>query len=261
MIRQMNTLDAPNVLVAYKQSPRRLSVWCIINRRLLRPRRATHSSGRLRDNGFIGIQNSKRGKARSNSMHAKEPKCSRRRLRNHVTASPGLADGIPQNDDWNPIGGTRAPEYVPGVWTGPHVGLRLVEAFMTMANMPMTGIGASVVGFWPRYSYTWEDLLAQQESDDLLKADTANKANSAKIRPTAQEVSRMEQAISWPGRYCQQVSIARIVQRVAHYRSRDIDMSIVAKKMKQDRKVLRTRNRIGLDLIADGLQRDHVRVF
>jgi hypothetical protein len=195
-------------------------------------------------------------------MQANNQRCSnRRRLRNHVAASPGLANGITQYDDWNPIGGGRPPEYVPEVWTGSHVGFRLVEAFMTIGNMPTNGIGGSAVGFWPPYLYTWDDLLAQQESDDLLKADAANKANSARIRPTAQEISRMEQAISWPGRYCQHVSIARIVQRVAHYRSHNIDISIVAIKMKQDHKMLRTSNRIGLDLIAEGLRRDHVRVF
>lgn len=195
-------------------------------------------------------------------MQAKEQKCSNRgRLRKHVTASPGLANALPQHDDWHPLSGMREPEYVPQVWTSPHVGLRLVEAFSTMANIPMSGIGGSAAGFWPPYSYTWEDLLAQQEADEMLKANEARKANSSKIRPTAQEVSRMEQAIWWPGRYCQQVSIARIVQKVAHYRSRDIDMSIVAKKMKLDHKILRTRNRIGLGLIAEGLRRDHVRVF
>ena len=171
-----------------------------------------------------------------------------------------LPNGLRQEDDWHPLDGKPAPEYVPEVWTGPHVGLRMVEAFKTLTSMPTTGGGGSG-GFWPAYFYEWDDLLAQEESDAQSKDNVASTINRAKIRPSAQDVSRMEQAISWPGRYCSQISIARIVQRVAFYRSRDMDMQVVSRKMKQDHKFLRTRNREGLDLIAVGLRRDKVRVF
>jgi hypothetical protein len=40
-----------------------------------------------------------------------------------------------------------------------------------------------------------------------------------------------------------------------------MDMHQLARKMKQDPKTLRKRNRVGLDLIAAGLRRDKVRVF
>jgi hypothetical protein len=89
----------------------------------------------------------------------------------------------------------------------------------------------------------------------------ASALNRAKIKPSAQDVSRMEQAISWPGRYCLSVPCARIIQRIAFYRSRDMDMHQLARKMKHDPKTLRKRNRVGLDLIAAGLRRDKVRVF
>jgi Domain of unknown function (DUF6362) len=149
---------------------------------------------------------------------------------------------------------------VPEHWTGPHVGLRLVQAFKTLANMPDGGSG-SFHGFWPVYFYEWDDLLAQEERDAQSKDDAASALNRAKIKPSAQDVSRMEQAISWPGRYCLSVPCARIIQRIAFYRSRDMDMHQLARKMKHDPKTLRKRNRVGLDLIAAGLRRDKVRVF
>jgi hypothetical protein len=47
-------------------------------------------------------------------------------------ASLGRANAsilIPAEDRWNPLEFTTAPEYVPGVWDGPHCGVRLVQAF------------------------------------------------------------------------------------------------------------------------------------
>ena len=184
----------------------------------------------------------------------------RKRFRQSVTAANALANGLRPEDDWHPLDGTPAPEYVPEHWTGPHVGLRLVQAFKTLANMPDAGSGSSH-GFWPVYFYEWDDLLAQEERDAQSKTDAASALNRAKIKPSAQDVSRMEQAISWPGRYCLSVPCARIVQRVAFYRSRDMDMHQLARRMKQDPKTLRKRNRVGLDIIAAGLRRDKVRVF
>jgi hypothetical protein len=184
----------------------------------------------------------------------------RKRFRQSVTAANALANGLRPEDDWHPLDGTPAPEYVPEHWTGPHVGLRLVQAFKTLANMPDPGSGSSH-GFWPVYFYEWDDLLAQEERDAQSKTDAASALNRAKIKPSAQDVSRMEQAISWPGRYCLSVPCARIVQRVAFYRSRDVDMHQLARRMKQEAKSLRKRNRVGLDIIAAGLRRDKVRVF
>jgi hypothetical protein len=184
----------------------------------------------------------------------------RSRWRQSVTVANASANGLRPEDDWHPLDGRPAPEYVPEYWTGPHVGLRLVEAFKTLANMPDVGFGSSR-GFWPAYLYEWHDLLAQEESDAQSKDDAASALNRAKIRPSARDVSRMEQAISWPGRYCISVPCARIVQRVAFYRSRDMDAHMLARKMRLDPKSLRKRNREGLDIIAIGLRRDKVRVF
>jgi hypothetical protein len=185
---------------------------------------------------------------------------SRRRWRQSVTDANATANGLRPEDEWHPLDGRPAPEHVPEYWTGPHVGLRLVQAFKTLANMPDTRTGSSR-GFWPAYFYEWDDLLAQQQSDAQSKDDAASALNRAKIRPSARDVSRMEQAISWPGRYCTSVPCARIVQRVAFYRSRDMDAHMLARKMRLDPKSLRKRNREGLDIIAIGLRRDKVRVF
>jgi hypothetical protein len=177
-----------------------------------------------------------------------------------MTRAEAAATVLIPGDEWHPLDGVPAPEYIPEHWDGPHVGLRLVEGFRTLAAMPNRSVGGTS-GYWPEIAYEWRDLMAQEESDLQLKEDKANAHNRAKIRPSAQAISRMETAIIWPGRYLTELTLTRMVQRVALARSREVDMGYVAYKMQLDRKFLRARNRVGLDIIARGLRRDQVRVF
>lgn len=167
---------------------------------------------------------------------------------------------IPGNE-WHPLDGAPAPEYVPPQWDGPHVGLRLIQAFKTLAAMPnrtLTGIGS----YWPEYWHDWADLLAREEMEQAQKEQEARSQNRVRIRPTAQEVSRMETAIVWPGRYLGSMpQVSRVVQRVAVARSRELDIGYVARRLRRNPKQVRAENRLGLDVIAEGLRRDVVHVF
>jgi hypothetical protein len=165
--------------------------------------------------------------------------------------------------EWHPLEGNGiAPEYIPPEWDGPHVGLRLCDAFKTLAMMPDRGASTrSKSGFWPEYCYEWEDLLAQKQADQATQEDDASVRNRTRVRPSAQEISRMEMAISWPGRYIVDPEIARIVQHVALARSRGLDMSHVAWKMKIRAERVRDKDGLGLAMIAQGLQCNGVHVF
>ena len=165
--------------------------------------------------------------------------------------------------EWHPLDGNGiAPEYIPPEWDGPHVGLRLCDAFKTLAMMPDRGASTrSKSGFWPEYYYEWEDLLAQKTADVATQEDDASDRNRTRVRPSAQEITRMEMAISWPGRYIVEAETARIVQRVALARSRDLDMSHVARKMRVGAEHVRVGNGLGLAAIAFGLRHNGVHVF
>lgn len=165
--------------------------------------------------------------------------------------------GVPL--DWSPLDGLPMPDYVPDFWTGPHVGLRLVEAFKCLANLSMRGGGGSG-GCWPHYCHDWADLLAQNESDDSEKDQRIRQQNRARIAPSAQEISRMETAISWAGRYLPQGD-ARLVQQVAFMRSQDREFEHIAMRLRRSPRELRETNRIGLDRIAAGLRLDDEPVF
>ena len=174
-----------------------------------------------------------------------------------------LAKLVTPDDEWHPLDdGGQAPEYIPPAWDGPHVGLRLTDAFKTLAMMPDRGASTKFQsGFWPEYYYEWEDLLAQKTADIATQEDDASERNRTRVRPSAQAISRMEMAISWPGRYIVEAETACIVQRVALARSRDLDMSHVARKMRVGAEHVRVGNGLGLAAIAFGLRHNGVHVF
>jgi hypothetical protein len=134
--------------------------------------------------------------------------------------------------------------------------------FKTLAMMPNRGASPKLQpGCWPEYYYEWEDLLAQRTADVATQEDDARSRNRARVQPSAQAISRMEMAISWPGRYITDSGTARIVQLVALARSRDLDMSYVARKMRICAQHVRDGNGLGLAAIAFGLRHNGVHVF
>jgi len=168
---------------------------------------------------------------------------------------------LSRGDEWNLLEDS-GQEYVPEAWDSPHVALRLTEAFTTLSRLPGGHAGPALApGFWLEYYYEWEDLLAQRTADSATQEDDANVRNRARIRPSAQEISRMEAAISWPGRYIADRDSRRVVQHVVLAHTRELDMHYVARKLRMSERRVREWNEAGLAAIARGLRVDEVRVF
>lgn len=74
----------------------------------------------------------------------------------------------------------------------------------------------------------------------------------------------MEMAIGWPGEHLSargDTDLARLVQRVAFFRSLDLDMEYVARRIGGSLRKLRQDNQRGLDLIAAELRKKRVPIF
>jgi hypothetical protein len=169
---------------------------------------------------------------------------------------------IPAHDGWNPLDDVAAPEFVPEHWIGAHVGLRLVEAFKTLALLP--GVpGPRIFGnSWPLYAFDWSDLLAQETAERDAKEARAAESNRVRLQPSARDVGRMEVALLWPGHYlASRPLILRMVQSVALWRARGLELDRIARRLKKPAATVRRQNRDGLDAIAAGLHRDWVAVF
>jgi hypothetical protein len=68
-------------------------------------------------------------------------------------------------EEWHPLAGTPAPEYVPTRWDGPQVGKRLTEAFRTLSRLPMNGHPRAFGTCWPEYMRDWSDELDLDRRD------------------------------------------------------------------------------------------------
>ena len=166
------------------------------------------------------------------------------------------------DDTWHPLDGSKAPEYVPPTWDGPHAGKRLVEGLRTLKLMPTTRGPCAFGNSWPAYAWDWADLLAQQESEEEQKVANRSERNWSRLRPSSVEIMRMEQSICWPARYCREFpQLVRAVQAVALARMRDCDSDAAARRLRLPGRVVRRWNHDGLNLIARGLRRDKVRIF
>lgn len=167
-------------------------------------------------------------------------------------------------EQWHPLDGGPAPEYIPEQWDGVHVSVRLVEGFKTLSCLPEKDRHKqSASGFWPETWAEWGDELAQVTSDTAQREIDAKIRNKVRSRPSSQDVGRMEIVLMWPAKFIahQSVSMARVVQGVAFMRAKDYEMEKIARKFRMGPKHVRRINREGLDLIACGLRKHSEPVF
>ena len=86
-------------------------------------------------------------------------------------------------DDWSPLDGVPAPDYVPLQWTGPHVARRLIDAWVILARMPWRSPYPRTFGHtWPSYKLEWHDLLALSAVASW-KRHNASRTARASCRP------------------------------------------------------------------------------
>jgi hypothetical protein len=163
--------------------------------------------------------------------------------------------------EWHPLDDRPPSEYIPDHWIGPHVGLRLVEALRTVQRMPMSFGPQAFGNGWPEIEREYSDYV-QYADDAEWKADQRAEFNRVRPKPTREDITRMEVAIIWPGRYLRDwPQLLRTVQMVAIVRVRHGDIEKAARRLRLPGRLARRWNREGLDRIAAGLQRDGVRVF
>ena len=96
-----------------------------------------------------------------------------------------LFTGLETIDNWSPLDGVPAPEYVPLQWTGPHVARRLADAWRVLSRMPWRSPYPRSFGrWWPSYRVEWTDVLAMIDAGELEAMQReANRVRGAAIGP------------------------------------------------------------------------------
>jgi hypothetical protein len=155
---------------------------------------------------------------------------------------------------WNPLEDGAMTEVLPERWNGPHVAVRLAQAFETLRATPAPLGPRAYGGIWPAYLSDWVDLL------NRVGMAPTDEAPRQRDRPTVEQITRMEQAVGWGPRYLRPPLI-EAVQGMALARASGRDVEWLAKVLDTSAEMLQTRNWAGSEKIAAGLCRDRVAVF
>jgi hypothetical protein len=165
-------------------------------------------------------------------------------------------------ENWSPLDGVAAPEFIPLEWTGPHVALRLTDAWRVLGKMPWRSPYPRAFGrWWPSYRVEWTDLLSMIGAGELeaMQRD----ANRVRLLPSAKEISQMEAAICWPLQYLSEprhVLITNVCARVASFDG-DLAREIRRRKYGGEAEQWQQMNWTLCDNIADRLIEQKVMVF
>jgi hypothetical protein len=173
-----------------------------------------------------------------------------------------LFSGLETVENWNPLSDGPEPEFLPVEWSGPHVQVRMVDAWKTLNRMPVGQIKPKGWGSaWPAYSHEWSDLMNLVE-DGKIEA-YYRQANRVRVLPSARDISIMESVIEWPWEYlrsARSVLIVNVCARVASFGG-DLQREIRRKRYGGNEAHWRKLNWKFCDRIADGLIRNKIAVF
>ena len=150
-------------------------------------------------------------------------------------------------------------EVLPSVWTGEHVGLRLVEAMQTLRLLP--SVCRATSSAWPPYLYEFDDLVEQHKQGELER--TQKIQNRTRVLPSLNEISRMETVIWWPMHFLMFGSpqLVEAVMWLSHAHSIGRDVDWVVRKRGGFAETWLSRHAHGCEIIAAGLMTEKVRVF
>ncbi|WP_342361375.1 hypothetical protein [Terrarubrum flagellatum] len=168
-------------------------------------------------------------------------------------------------DDWHPLDGVPAPDYVPERWTGEHVMLRLIKAFEIL-NLVMSAPGPrSPSGLWPgirRERKEVEDVEYAIESAALRgEVDRRPTLVRAKSDITARMIHEMEHALYWPAQFVVDRNERRALLTWAMAKAAKRDMTRICRKRGWAYSTTRRRRDAAGKTIADALNRAGRPVF
>jgi hypothetical protein len=111
---------------------------------------------------------------------------------------------------------------VPNEWTPEHVGVRLIEAFEILRRSGGRVGPRQHANGWPAMVHEFADLVDAQARMLAEK----EKAHARAVRPTADEVSRMNEALRWPMAYLRGRPLAAdalMIWAYAHAAGRELE--------------------------------------
>lgn len=150
-------------------------------------------------------------------------------------------------------------EYVkPDIWNMMHVDRRLQDAFTVLHRLPGR-IGPKQHGSaMPAYTHEWGDYLAQAEGEREAKR-ARNRVEYRHRGASLPEVTAMDQALGWSGRYLSaDPDAAKCAQLAGLWKALELDFDRRVSKAGYKRRTFFWHRKRGLMTIVMGLSRDRV---
>ena len=142
-----------------------------------------------------------------------------------------------------------------GYWTFHDVKECLLGAFEILKHVPMRGAAGTGSG-WPATLVEFSDLIEQ------VGTESAENEPKIKLRPTAEQITKMEEVLLWQSRYLKQApGSARMLALWLACQTTSLKFSEALSRRQLARSsAYRQRDR-AIRYIAEGLQADQVKVF
>jgi hypothetical protein len=166
-------------------------------------------------------------------------------------------------EDWHPLDGVAAPEYVPPSWNGAHVGMRLTDAWRTLIRMPLGDFGPRTFQHcWPAYRVEWDDLMEMIGAGELEAFQ--REQNRTREYPSAKQIAEMDRAFGWPGTYLRnRIALVLCLNVCCWSRASGarLDTLIHRRGLEDGEQAVLSLSWQACDVIARGLNREEVGVF
>lgn len=98
---------------------------------------------------------------------------------------------------YDPLAEQPLEIYIPAKWTAEHAGFRIVEAFEITDMLPRVGGPAGFKSTMPAYYHDAQDLWFQRDLTEAEKAERENEKNHTRVRPTAEQYTRLGRVLDW----------------------------------------------------------------
>jgi hypothetical protein len=146
--------------------------------------------------------------------------------------------------------------YTPPEWTPEHVERLMIEAYITLLALPRERTGPrGHANAWPEYAATFEDLVAQVDSEQ------PEKRTIYRPRPTPAEIAQMEVVLAWPIQFLRgYTDEARALCARSLAKANEVPVKTVARFQGITERQLRNRSHFAARAIANGLIAKNIQI-
>lgn len=168
-------------------------------------------------------------------------------------------------NDWHPLDGVPAPDYVPERWTPEHVQLRMIRAYETVHLIVSRPGPGSARGFWPGIKRDRAEIEDVEFGigTAILRGEVDRRPTmvGSKSEATARLIAEMERALRWPALHVSNRHLRTVLMSWCNAKARKHNFQRVCREKGWAYSTARRKRDEAAALIASSLNRTGVAVY